>query len=174
MKTELDRKWYVIYTKPRQEQTAKENLDRQGYETYLPMLGERKKLRGKWKSAIVPLFPRYLFINLTMHAENIAPLRSTKGVQHLVRFGEGPTQVPTDFVNSLKCAENDRKCDHQTALNIKKSDRLEIIEGPFKGLTGKLYQVISDERIVMLLNVLGRDNKIEFPMDRIAVADDRY
>ena len=38
--------WYLIQAKPKSEQLAKENLERQGYETYLPLiLGRSKKAR---------------------------------------------------------------------------------------------------------------------------------
>ena len=34
--------WYLIHTKPRQESVALENLERQGYQCYLPVDANRK------------------------------------------------------------------------------------------------------------------------------------
>ncbi|NIN33844.1 MAG: transcription/translation regulatory transformer protein RfaH, partial [Gammaproteobacteria bacterium] len=56
--------WYLIHTKPRQEKLAEENLERQGYEIYLPMAEIRRKRRGRSVRVIDPMFPRYLFIHL--------------------------------------------------------------------------------------------------------------
>ncbi len=53
--------WYVVHCKPRQEATAEEHLNRQGYGAYLPKVLLRKRKRDKWVKVVEPLFPRYLF-----------------------------------------------------------------------------------------------------------------
>ena len=52
--------WFLIYTKPRQEERAKENLENQGFETFLPMIAFEKIKQPKLYS-LKPMFPRYLF-----------------------------------------------------------------------------------------------------------------
>ena len=81
--------WYLIYTKPRQEQRALLNLEQQGYECYLPLHAAEKLQRGKLSVVEEPLFPRYLFIQLdtSQTGKSWGPIRSTKGVSHLVAFG---------------------------------------------------------------------------------------
>jgi transcriptional antiterminator RfaH len=49
--------WYAIYTKPKQETVAEENLQRQGFETYLPWIKHPKRRRGKWLDVTERLFP---------------------------------------------------------------------------------------------------------------------
>ena len=56
--------WYLVYTKPRQEEVALTNLTRQGYGVYLPRLRQLRKRSGKQVPVVEPLFPRYLFIHL--------------------------------------------------------------------------------------------------------------
>ena len=73
------KKWYLIKTKPRQENTAIINLENQEYTTYCPIAKINKKN--------VVLFPGYVFIYLDKHNENWSPIRSTKGVINFVRFG---------------------------------------------------------------------------------------
>ena len=79
--------WYAVQAKPRQENTAEENLRRQGFDTYLPKIQLRRRRRDKWTKVVEPLFPRYLFIHLEPGVDNWAPLRSTLGVSTVVRFG---------------------------------------------------------------------------------------
>ena len=50
--------WYVIHTKPRQEQRALTNLQQQGYRCYLPMITLEKLARGRLNLVEEPLFPR--------------------------------------------------------------------------------------------------------------------
>ena len=39
--------WFLIYTKPRQEQTAQTQLNRQGYRVYLPMIQQPRRRGGR-------------------------------------------------------------------------------------------------------------------------------
>ena len=82
--------WYAIHTKPRQEDLAAEHLRRQEFEVYLPRIKQPRRYRGRWRDAIEPLFPRYLFIRLELGSENVAPIRSTRGVTKLVSFNGQP------------------------------------------------------------------------------------
>ena len=54
--------WYLVHTKPRQEDIALSNLLRQDYECYLPTLPVEKLRKGGLALVEEPLFPRYLFI----------------------------------------------------------------------------------------------------------------
>ena len=70
--------WYLLYSKPRQEGVAVENLKRQGYETYLPLVRTRRRRQGQYVSLVEPMFPRYLFIHLSDQTDNWGPIRSTR------------------------------------------------------------------------------------------------
>ena len=60
----MARTWYLVQSKPRNEARALENLLRQGYETYLPLIEVERLQRGKLLKRLEPLFPRYLFLHL--------------------------------------------------------------------------------------------------------------
>lgn len=79
--------WYLAHSKPGQEEVAKTNLERQGYTVYLPLCNLFRRRMGRRLAVIGPLFPRYLFIQLESGVDDWRPIRSTKGVAALVRFG---------------------------------------------------------------------------------------
>src|SRR4051812_8030711 len=81
--------WYLVHTKPRQERVALENLERQGFQCYLPTLPSERLRQGLLALSLEPLFPRYLFIRLGEggSARSWMPIRSTRGVSRLVSFG---------------------------------------------------------------------------------------
>ena len=67
--------WYLIHTKIRQEKVALENLERQGFECFLPVI-LAEKLRGSVLKVVEePLFTRYLFIRLddSVNAQSWSP-----------------------------------------------------------------------------------------------------
>jgi len=71
--------WHVVYTKPRQERVAEENLLRQHYETWLPLIGKWTRRAPGWACEAQPMFPRYLFLRTTDAQQSLAPVRSTLG-----------------------------------------------------------------------------------------------
>ena len=78
--------WYLIHTKIRQERVALENLERQGFECFLPLIRAEKLRRGQLLVVQEALFPRYLFIRLGtgLESQSWSPIRSTVGVSRLV------------------------------------------------------------------------------------------
>jgi transcription elongation factor/antiterminator RfaH len=84
-------RWHLVYTKPRQEETAFINLTNQNYESYLPFISKEKILQGKKVVIKEPMFPRYIFVRLNNDgSQNWSPIRSTKGVSHPIIL---PSQV---------------------------------------------------------------------------------
>lgn len=164
----MSKKWYLIYSKPRQEAVAEENLRRQGFECWLPQLSLQRRRRGRWVEAVEPLFPRYLFIHLRSGADNFAPIRSTRGVSGLVRIGIEPAQVPDPVVQALR-----RTLDPVSGLLTPTAQRLvpgnlvEVLDGPFEGLRGVFQVQSGDERVVILLDVLGRSNRVKLSRHQV-------
>ena len=57
-------KWYVVLTKPKQEERAEEHLAAQDREVFLPRVQLEKMRKGKRVDVVEPLFPGYLFVNV--------------------------------------------------------------------------------------------------------------
>ena len=153
--------WYAIHTKARQEMLAAEHLRRQTFEVYLPRIKQGHRYRGQWREKIEPLFPRYLFIRLNLGEENIAPIRSTRGVTKLVSFSGQPVTVPGTFIDALT-----QRSDPDTGLIHPEKDLFEtgatvtIMNGPLHGLEA-IFKVHDDEqRSIILLEILGKTQQI--------------
>ena len=92
--------WFAVYTKPRQERVALEHLERQGFSCFLPM-ADNPYQRRQQKRRAEPLFPRYLFLNARPNQQSLAPVRSTRGVATLVRFGIKLANVPESVIRVI-------------------------------------------------------------------------
>lgn len=147
------RHWYLIHSKPREEDLARENLERQGYQTYLPKVLGRKRQRGKTIRSIQPMFPRYLFIHLSDKTDDWGPIRSTTGVSTLVRFGITPAKVPENLVSNLKDKENEKGYHDLPMKKLNPGDNIIIAEGPFEGYEATLFSQASRDRVVVLLKI---------------------
>jgi transcriptional antiterminator RfaH len=163
--------WYAVHTKTRQEVTADQNLQRQDFETYFPTVLLRKRKRDKWVQVVEPLFPRYLFIRVDVGQTSLAPVRSTLGVTDLVRFGRRLLPVPDVVLSYLKSLEDPfTQQHHADHWPHRPGDAVDILGGPFAGLTGVFQAVGADDRATLLIELLGRSNSIDVPMDYVAEA----
>jgi transcriptional antiterminator RfaH len=162
-------RWYVIHTKWAGETVAESNLQRQGYEVYLPRLAQTVRRRGRLQERIVPLFPRYLFLRLHEGSQVLGPVRSTTGVTNVVRFGSSYATVPEQLIQVLQA-----RADPETGLHRMPAPALpapgstiKIADGPFDGLEGVFECESGEDRAVVLLNMLGRNTRVQIPIDFI-------
>jgi transcriptional antiterminator RfaH len=161
--------WYAVQTKPRQELTAEQNLQRQGFATYLPRIRLRKRKRNNWVDAVEPLFPRYLFIQVDPDQDSLAPVRSTLGVACLVRFGHLLRPVPDAVIYYLRQLEDPETQQRQAdAWPHQPGDTLEVLEGPFASLTGIYQMPLGEDRALLLIELLGRSNSVAVDKDALA------
>lgn len=159
--------WYLVYTKPRQEESARLHLDRQGYVVYLPRARQVRRRHGRRVLAVEPLFPRYLFIHLDTHTDNWGPIRSTVGVASLVRFGHEPAPIPSALVAFLKDREGKDGLHDWAEAECRDGDAVTVAEGVFTGYAGILLARNSRERVVVLLDILGRPVRTQLTMSQL-------
>ena len=153
------KKWYLIKTKPRQESTSIINLENQGFSTYCPIVKINKKN--------VVLFPGYIFIYLDQHNENWSPIRSTKGVKNFVRFGLNFAQVPDDIIEYVRVNQINSEEKLKQLSEFKKGDKVQITDGVFKNCIAIFNSYKSEERIILLMKVLGQQQAINIKQELI-------
>lgn len=146
--------WYAVHTHPRKEQVALENLQRQGFDSYLPVLQVQKVRRGKAQMVQEAMFPRYLFVRLDSSAQgrSWSPIRSTLGVRTLVQFGGKPAKVAHELIDWLRQREHNFDPLHL----FNPGDTVSITEGPFKGLEALYQGVDGEHRALILLEILSK------------------
>ena len=160
--------WFAVFSKPRREVEAVEQLERQSYTAFLPRVRSRRRLRGQWQDIVEPMFPRYLFLRAVPGQDDLRPVRSTRGVIGLVRFGGEPQPVPETVMAELHrlCAGFDGVLELPAPLVP--GSRVRVLEGPFVGCEAELLSLDGKRRALVLLELLGRANAVELPLDVLA------
>jgi transcriptional antiterminator RfaH len=162
--------WYLIHTKPKQEFRAQENLNQQGYVTFLPTLKVQKLKKNTLEVQEDPLFHRYIFIRLDQVKSNWFPIKSTRGVQQIVRFGTHaePVIVPDHLVEELQAWNSDQQAPKEL---FSPRESVQIKDGPFKNLGANFIQLLKDAtgevRALLLIEILGQYQKIKLPISHI-------
>ena len=160
--------WYLVYTKPKSEASAQENLLRLGYLVQLPLV--RKVVRRK--VALEPLFPRYLFFALSGGQQSLSPVRSTVGVNSIVRFGGHLATISDRQCQAIMAyAKAQREGDIGPILDaqgIRPGRKVLINSGPFTGLEG-LVSMVAKDRVMVLMRFLGKVQSLGFEPTEISV-----
>ena len=148
--------WYLVHSKPRQERLAVENLERQGYQCYLPTLPTEKIRRGALAVADEALFSRYLFIRLgnDLSAKGWGPIRYTTGVSRLVSFGAEPARIDDGLIAQLQTSESRFK--ERPVRLFEMGDRVRIADGPFSGIEGVFQIAEGDKRVMVLIELMSK------------------
>jgi transcriptional antiterminator RfaH len=158
--------WYLIHTKIRQERVALENLERQGFACFLPLIRAEKLRRGALQVVQEPLFPRYLFIRLGtgLESQSWAPIRSTVGVSRLVTFGQTPAKIEDELISQLQVKMDSTEVQLR---HFEPGEQVVVTDGPFVGIEA-IYQMADAEgRVMVLLNILSKQVKMSVPPDSI-------
>ena len=153
------RNWYLIKSKPKQEILAVQNLQNQGYHSYCPYAEINKKH--------VVLFPGYLFIHLDNESQNWSPIRSTKGVVNFVRFGLYFAQAPDNVIEFLKANQLITLEKFKNLDKFKPGDKVQITDGAFKNCVAIFKSFKSDERVILLMNILGQQQAINIKQESL-------
>ncbi|RUO62632.1 transcription/translation regulatory transformer protein RfaH [Pseudidiomarina insulisalsae] len=161
--------WYVIQTKPKQELRARANLENQAFHVALPMLTLERIRRGKRTPSTEPLFPGYIFVKIDDYTQNFHKIRSTFGVNKLVMFGETPARLSDELVAQMLTIGDDtpevKELQRQLAPQV--GDKVEILDGPFKGLLAEIVQLDGASRCIVLLDFLHKQIRAEFELSNL-------
>lgn len=160
-------RWYVIQCKGGESFRAAEHLANQAFDVFHPVLEVQKKRRGKLAWIAEPLFPYYLFIRLDRIASNWRPIRSTRGVLKLLTFGDEPVAVADSLIDILR--QNASASPEEGTANVyfRGGDNVEIIEGPFQDLKAVFESQKGEERAIVLLNMLHKQQRLEIPISQL-------
>ena len=163
-------RWYLAYTKPRQEQIALSNLQQQGFDAYLPLYKKFKKTEQGPVALFEPMFPRYILLRPSKPEQSISVVRSTKGIASLVRFGFEPAQIHDDLVQRIRQLEQDRnQATLQELGNLKAGQTVRLQHTALGGIEG-LVQSVSSKRVAVLLEILGRPMVVELEHHQVEVS----
>ena len=99
--------WAVINTHPHREKLALENLRRQEFTAYCPMLRRRRSHARRVTSVLRPLFPGYLFVSTGINFGRWRPILSTYGVRSIVWNGQNISCIDHAFIAGLQKREVD-------------------------------------------------------------------
>jgi transcriptional antiterminator RfaH len=148
--------WAVAQLQPNRTALALQMLAQEGFTVYAPKLRERRTIRGRREDSEVALFPGYAFVTIELqwHAARWCP-----GVIRLVMDGLKPAKVPDAVIEEIRGRERNGAVElSQRAL--RHGDRVKILAGPFRGHLAIYAGMSAHERVAVLLQILGGQQRV--------------
>jgi transcriptional antiterminator RfaH len=166
----MSKKWFILQFKSNSHHIAAKNLNRQGFEIFLPLHDTTSRRLSRFISTSKPLFPGYMFIKFDRTESEWHKINSTYGVSRLITFNSILKSIPTIFVDDLM-----KRYDLSGKLipikKLKKGDHVTVLKGPFANFIATVEKYEADQRIWILMDLMGRKTKIQTPSDNLTLSD---
>ncbi len=152
-------RYYVVQTRPQKEATAAFELRNQGFTTFFPVIKTHSKKQQVIVPRLVPLFPKYVFVQLDLDLDPWRSINGTRGVVRVMCMDEyRPSPVPVLAMTRLLAAGEVIE-ESTAALPFNLGDTVEFTEGSMKGRQG-LVHACAENRVTLLLDLLGRQTVV--------------
>ncbi len=150
--------WYAIWTRSRHEQRVREQLERKGYEAFLPTVPKWSRWKDRRKKVDWPLFPGYCFARFD--AGDSLPIMKCAGVVNIIAFDGSLAPVPDQEIEAIrKLITSDLQFD--PCPLIREGMVVEVVYGPLKGVRGRLVRKGSQSRLVLSVDLIGQAVSVE-------------
>jgi len=158
--------WYIVQFKPNSHKIAVRNLQRQGFETFLPMHEVTRRTVAKFETVIRPLFAGYMFVACDPETAPWSKINSTYGLSRMLSFAEGPKPMPEALIAGLRA-----RCDSVGKVvpleNFEAGQSVQMHSGPFESFIATVEQMASDARVCVLLDFMGKATRVQVDRQQI-------
>ena len=146
--------WFAVLTRNRCEKAVQRLLAMQQITHYLPIIS-LPRLHGTRRRIVnCPLIPGYIFVQITLR--NYVQVLQTDNVVDFVRFGMELIPIPEEEIDIMRkfCTN----VHHEIMVGrptYATGDMVQVVDGPLKGVVGKLMTVRGKKNLVVELKNVG-------------------
>ena len=164
-----ERFWHALYVRSRSEKKVLSQLEDMGIRAYLPMVTVVKQWSDRRKKVEEPLFKSYVFV--CSNDKEYISILNVYGVVKFVTFEKKAVIVPENQILAIKKFVSDYEHGEEYKMNndedLKVGQMVRIINGPMKGLTGRLQQIQNKRHLIVYLEVVGQSIPVHIPRAKI-------
>ena len=164
--------WHALYVRSRSEKKVLSQLVEMGVEAYLPLITVVRKWSDRRMKVQEPLFKSYVFVR--SNNKQYIPILNVYGVVRFVCFEREAVVVPENQIVAIKKFvsdyENGEEFKMQNDEELKVGQTVRIINGPMKGLTGRLDTIRNKRHLIVYIDVVGQYIPVHIPRAKVEPA----
>ena len=153
MKSEAQKSWYAIYTKPRWEKKVNVLLQGQGVESYCPLNRVRKKWSDRMKWVEEPLFKSYVFVRINL--KDMTRVRMVDGVLNFVYWLGKPALVKDVEIEDIRRFMKEYSDVEVHPVELKPDMLVLIRTGVLMDKEAKVRRVLHNNAVEVVIESLG-------------------
>jgi transcription antitermination factor NusG len=150
--------WYAAYTCANHEKRVTQQLERRSVECFLPFYESVRRWKDRRVRLQLPLFPGYVFVWLALRDR--LQVLDIPSVVRLVGFDGHPAPLPVEDIETIRTCLA-RRHPLQPHRYVLRGQRVRVLSGPLKGLTGIVVRQKNCTRFVISLELLMRSVAVE-------------
>ena len=159
----LSYNWYAVYTRPRSEKKAYDQLVKAGIESYLPLVKTLKQWSDRKKWVEEPLFTSYVFLKVS-EKEYYDALNITPHTVRYVTFEGKAVPIPASQIEAMKVYIEQGDYSDIDASDLVPGQKIEVTEGAMRGLQGRMIRVSNKQKVRVEIDGVGKVLYVEVPM----------
>jgi transcription antitermination factor NusG len=147
--------WYAVRTKSRHERVVCDQIDADGFESYLPTVQQFRQWSDRKKLIDFPLFPGYLFVRAPHFSTQKTQILRKVGVIGFVGNGRGAAQIPDGELNGVRLLLRNR-IPHASHPYLQVGQRIRVTDGALRGIEGILVGLGSKNGLVVSIDAIQK------------------
>lgn len=161
-----EKKWHVLYSKPRSEKKLDESLTKKGFESWCPLNKVQKQWSDRKKIVEEPLFKSYVFVKIS--DTDRTEILMTPGALNFVYYLRKPATIRDVEIETIKLylQETDVKIEIVDAGIIKQDTKVKIRQGIFLDAEGTVLRT-GKKKVYVLIESLGTVMVVEFKAEHL-------
>ncbi len=167
-----EKHWHALYVRSRSEKKVMSQLEDMGIQTYLPLITVIRQWSDRRKKVEEPLFKSYVFV--FSDDKQYIPILSVYGVVKFVTFDHEAVVVPENQILAIKkfVTEYERGEEFKihNDMELKAGQKVRIINGPLKGLEGRLDTIRNKRHLIVYIDVVGQYIPVHVPRAKVEPA----
>ena len=163
----MEKTWYAVYTKPRNEKKVAYFFERDGIDYYLPLVKRIRIWSDRKKKVDEPLFSSYIFVNIT-EKEHLFVLK-TQGVVRFVTFESKKVPVKDFQIEAIRKFVETGEEFLENEKDYKVGKKVKVNRGSMKGLEGRLVQILGKQRVKVEIEAIGQAVFIQIPKGNLEI-----
>jgi transcription antitermination factor NusG len=164
-----ERYWHALYVRSRAEKKVLSQLEESGYKAYLPLVLQVRQWSDRKKKVEEPLFKSYVFVY--SNEKEYIPILNVYGVIRFVTFEKKAVVVPENQILAIQKFVSDyERGEGYKMMNdeeLKVGQKVRIINGPMKGLTGRLETICNKRHLIVYIDVVGQSIPVHIPRAKV-------
>ena len=175
----MEKQWYVVNTYSGHESKVKEKLEQRAvsmgmtdniFRVIIPETTEVEVKDGVKKEKTKKMFPGYILVEMVMSDEAWYIVRNTPGVTGFIgSSGKGakPTPLLPQEIDRILVNMGMSRVNVEDDLKV--GDSVSIVDGPFKGMMGKVDNIDTENnRLNILIDLFGQETSVDVELFQVS------